>query len=169
MSNIRIADLPEITLASNDNILIINDSLGTTSKITWQDLQGSIGTLNRSIVLPLGSASIPAIAFGDTTSGVYSPTLGDIALVAGSLTRIAINAYGHIGIGKFPIDLSNNAIIQIKESENSDENNIDMGNNKIVRLKGPESNSDAATKYYVDTSISGANFTIVLYELPTLP
>ena len=73
MSNIRIAELPEITIAANDNVFIINDSLGTTSKITWQNLQGSIAELNRSLVLTKGSSGVPAISFGVTSAGIFSP------------------------------------------------------------------------------------------------
>jgi len=152
MSNIRIAELPEITIAANDNVFIINDSLGTTSKITWQNLQGSIAELNRSLVLTKGSSGVPAISFGDTSAGIFSPDSGQLGFATMGFGRMYIGISGKIGIGTLAID--DECLMQFKSSlDDGVARNLNMGNNRVTFLKDPQSNSDAATKNYVDLAI----------------
>ena len=48
MTDINISALPSITLATTDDMLVINDANSVTSIISWADLTGSISGTDRS-------------------------------------------------------------------------------------------------------------------------
>ena len=57
------------------------------------------GTLTGVVSHPVGSATAPAINFGDATTGLFSTGTGNLSFATSSTNRMIINSSGLVGIG----------------------------------------------------------------------
>ena len=81
MTDINISSLPAITVASDDDMLVINDANSITSIISWKDISASITELSGQISFEAGTEALPSIVFdGDPNTGIYQP--GDTSLLS---------------------------------------------------------------------------------------
>ena len=73
-----------------------------------------------------GSASLPSVTFtGDTSTGVYSPGTGQVAISTNGTGRFYIDASGNVGLGvtpsgKFHIGGVSSAIVFNKNGSGTD-------------------------------------------------
>lgn len=91
--SIRIEDLPRSYEVFDDDIFIINAfNDDTTYNIAWYDLRASFKDFPNGVKLPCGtSADDPALKFGESNSGIYSPCPGgDIHITTGGVDRLII-------------------------------------------------------------------------------
>ena len=99
MSDINISNLPVITQATDDDMIIINDANAITSIINWERLTASISKLSGQVSFDAGSANFPSIIFdNDVNSGIYQPASDKIGISTGGVARIFIDSNGSVGI-----------------------------------------------------------------------
>jgi len=121
-------------------------SLGSPTKV-WKDVYVGPGTLyvNGSPVISDNSGTMTFTA--DVDQNIRLTTTGTGVLQLGSSsTNVNVDGTLQIASGK---NITDSAGIEVNFGDN-----IDMNNNKIVGLGAPSAGSDAATKTYVDSSIS---------------
>ncbi len=114
----------------------------------WKDIYVGPGSLyvNGSKVLQDDSGTIAFTA--DEDQNIRIKTLGNGILQLGSSsTLLQVDSTLQISSGK---NITDSSGIEVNFGDN-----IKMNNNKIVGLGAPSANTDAATKGYVDTAISG--------------
>lgn len=143
-----------LTLTGNVNITgsiipsaDITYDLGSTSK-QWKDIYVGPGSLyvNGSKVLQDDSGTIAFTA--DADQNIRIKTLGNGILQLGSSTTLLqVDSTLQITSGK---NITDSAGVQVNFGDN-----IQMNSNKVVGLGAPSASTDAATKGYVDTQISG--------------
>ncbi|WNL51047.1 hypothetical protein SCREM2_gp128 [Synechococcus phage S-CREM2] len=99
MSDINISNLPVITQATGDDMIIINDANSITSIINWDRLTASISKLSGQISFDAGSETLPSIIFdNDVNSGFYQPDSDKLGISTGGVARIFIDSNGSVGI-----------------------------------------------------------------------
>jgi hypothetical protein len=125
----------------------ITYDLGSPSK-QWKDVYVGPGSLyvNGSKVLQDDSGTIAFTA--DADQNIRIKTLGNGILQLGSSTTLLqVDSTLQITSGK---NITDSAGVQVNFGDN-----IQMNSNKVVGLGAPSASTDAATKGYVDTQISG--------------
>ena len=124
----------------------ITYDLGSPTR-QWKDIYVGPGSLyvNGSKVLQDDSGTIAFTA--DVDQNIRIKTLGNGILQLGSSTTILqVDSTLQITSGK---NITDSAGVEVNFGDN-----IDMNNNKIVGLGAPSASTDAATKGYVDTTVS---------------
>lgn len=97
---------------------------------------------NRTIT---GTSGRIALTDGDGVSGNPTIDLVTTGVSAGTYTKITVDAYGRATVGA-------QASLSDLSSPSAD---FDFNNKKLTGLAEPTSDSDAATKYYVDMAVQG--------------
>jgi hypothetical protein len=59
-------------------------------------------TMTGALILPSGTAAVPALGVGSTDNGLYSPGTDQVALVTNGTERLFVAANGNVGIGGSP-------------------------------------------------------------------
>jgi hypothetical protein len=130
-------------------------SLGSPTKV-WKDVYVGPGTLyvNGSPVITDNSGTMTFTA--DIDQNIRLTTTGTGVLQLGSSsTNVNVDGTLQIASGK---NITDSAGVEVNFGDN-----IDMNNNKIVGLGAPSAGSDAATKTYVDSSISAISTSSIAY------
>lgn len=125
----------------------ITYDLGSPTK-QWRDIYVGPGSLyvNGTKVLEDDSGTIAFSA--DPDQNIRIKTLGTGVLQLGSsTTNVTVDGTLQIASGK---NITDSAGVEVNFGDN-----IDMNTNRIVGLGTPSATTDAATKGYVDTAISG--------------
>lgn len=136
MADITISNLPAITTATSDDVLILNDGDLTTSKITWGELQASVSTLSNPVSFADGTASLPAITnIGDTNTGIFFPEAESLAISTNGSQRFVVSPNGNVGV-----DCTN------PDDFTADGNNLVIGDltssgNGLTIVSAPSNNS----------------------------
>ncbi|WVQ00130.1 hypothetical protein [Synechococcus phage MA10] len=148
MADINISELPLISLATNDDVFIINDANATTSQITWSQLQNSIQQLTGQVTFSQGTAAEPSITFtGDLNLGIFSPGLDTLGFSTNGAERMRIDPSGNVAIG-----------LTAPSNFNAAANNLVVGNtassdNGITVVA---STADTGNLYFADGTGAGS-------------
>ncbi|QIN96917.1 hypothetical protein [Synechococcus phage S-H34] len=148
MADINISELPLISLATNDDVFIINDANATTSQITWSQLQNSIQQLTGQVTFSQGTATEPSITFtGDLNLGIFSPGLDTLGFSTNGAERMRIDPSGNVAIG-----------LSAPSNFNAAANNLVVGNtassdNGITVVA---STADTGNLYFADGTGAGS-------------
>ena len=157
MADITISNLPAITTATSDDVIIINDGDATTSKITWGELQASVATLSNPVSFADGTASLPAITnIGDTNTGIFFPEAESLAISTNGSQRFVVSPNGNVGV-----DCTN------PDDFTADGNNLVIGDltssgNGLTIVSAPSNNSGL---FFADgTGVAEIAVGKILYE-----
>ena len=158
MADVNISELPPITSATDDDVIIINDGDINTRKITWSNLVNSISDFTSPTSFSAGTESAPSITFtGDLNTGIYRPASTDkLGFVTNGTTRLYIDETGRVSIGNTSPEsyspISNDLVIG---NASSGDNGVtivtgsdDVGS--IVFADGTDSSSETAGRLVYD-------------------
>ncbi|WPU63776.1 phage tail protein [Peredibacter starrii] len=135
------------------NYVLANNGSGVMSELAFLGLtQGGTGANNAAdartnLGLNALSSLTPGLAWNQALVSDLTPCMGTdkLTLTAGPTVTFACVPDVSVDNSKLPL------------AGGTMSGNIDMGTNKITNLAMPSAMTDAATKNYVDTAISGAN------------
>jgi len=143
----NVTSLGTLTALQVDNINIngntISSTAGTDLNIT--PLTGQQIVLDSTIVVDAGVVT-GATSITSTVLNATSAVIDEITISANNITTNSSNA-------NLVLLANGTGVVEV-------DSNIDMNSNKVTNLATPVSNSDAATKQYVDSQLSSTDLTI---------
>ena len=132
MTSININELPLVSTASNNDVLILNVNNTLTSAITFQDFSKDLNVFQQPGLFPDGTATSPSISFvNNPNTGFYRAANNVIGVSTGGNQRAVFNAAGNMGInvpsplarlqvaGDVRVDVNPSVSVSIKKVDNS--------------------------------------------------